>query len=195
MRKAAFQMSLGMIVALVFAVILLTVSIAWINDVFDDITGVSKQVTDIAMQNLLDDMSSSGKKVGIAAPDLTTWKRGDTGSFAIGVRNDDPIQSKVYRMKIYWDYSTEDPSKIPSDLQIKEVERTLDYGGGTIFREAGGSNTDLVKVTIPTTAISGASYLFRVIVCKDIAQPCGKLTDPATVANVYGTDQFIIKVA
>jgi len=99
-KKADFQMSLGMIVALVLAVILLTLAIAWMQGMFGQISSITFQVTDTAKQAVIDEIASSGKKVGIAAPAVTKWKRGDTGAYSIIVKNEDFVISKTYVINI-----------------------------------------------------------------------------------------------
>ena len=80
-------MSMGFIVAVVFAVILLSLAITWIQGTFQHIGVLTHEVSSYAKQNLLENMADQGKRVGIAAPAVTTWKKGETGDFALGIQN------------------------------------------------------------------------------------------------------------
>ena len=101
MRKADFQMSMGMIIAVVFAVILLSLSITWIQGLFGDFGSITHKTTDVAQQNLLENLASSGNKVGIAAPAVTSWAEGETGSYSIGIKNDDVDDEHTYYVNVY----------------------------------------------------------------------------------------------
>ncbi|MFH1444947.1 MAG: hypothetical protein ABIF08_00515 [Nanoarchaeota archaeon] len=202
-KKAAFQMSLGMIVALVFAVILLTLSIAWINGVFESFTGTTLTVSEFAMQNLMNNLAK-GDTVGLAVPDRTDWKRGQKGNIALGIRNDDTVSSKSYKIRIYaeavsggLDLDAVGPDGVTKLRDI--VENALSYGKYEI-RAPSESKTSLVDVTIPTIA-SGYSFTFRAIVfigttpdsVLDLSLAT-VMSTPAYIDKIYGTDQFIIDI-
>ena len=57
--------------------------------------------SDFVRRALLDGLAGSDAKVGVAAPDVAQWKRGDTGSYAVGVRNVYPETDKTFYINIY----------------------------------------------------------------------------------------------
>lgn len=170
-KKAAFQMSLGMIVALVFAVILLTGAIAWIQGTFQQITAITHQVTDSAKNQVINDIISDNKRVGIAAPAVTDWKKGETGSYTIVVNNIDPANDNSYTIGITRDSGP----------------GTVDIGGWMTFPTsevevpAGQYNTFDIIIKPPTNTISGI-YLFKVSV-----------TEVGGI-GVYGSDFFALEI-
>ena len=101
MKKGAFQLSLGFIVAVVFAVILLSLSLTWLQGIFDPLSTITHKTTDIAMQKLLQELASQNKRVGIAAPSVTKWKKGETGAYTLGIRNEDTDKSNTYYVNVY----------------------------------------------------------------------------------------------
>jgi len=87
-RKGAFQISLGMIVSLIFAVVILGAGLVLINNILNnpDIENTidytfSEQAKNMMLQNL--------ETVGLAAPAVMQWEQGRTGAVALGIKNDE----------------------------------------------------------------------------------------------------------
>lgn len=186
--KGAFQLSLGFIVIVVFAVIMLSLSIAWIQGIFNVLNPLTHEVTEVARQELLQRMAQNNQRVGIAAPAVIDWKRGETGSYALGIRNMDTSLDKTFYISVYLDQvggalASQNP---PSSQMVSEINAWLTYAPSE-FIPASDSKTSDIIIKPPTDANTGI-YMFRVVVCD--AQPC---TDMSSL-SIYGSEQFSVEI-
>lgn len=185
MRKGAFQLSLSFIIVVVFAVIVLSLAIAWIQGIFEVLNPLTHSVTDVARQELLDRIARSDARVGIAAPDVTQWKRGQTGSYSVGVRNIHTDQDKTFSMNVYLEEIGGGLPGTAAQYQ-SEVGEWLTFSKKT-FVESSGSTTSDIVIKPPTDAEKGI-YMFRIVVCD--ASSCTNLGSP----NLYGSQQFTLEI-
>jgi hypothetical protein len=186
-KKAAFQLSLGLIVTVVVAVVLLSLLILWLQNMIPGLERVTHQVTELAQQKLMKDLSQTGEKVGIAAPAVTTWKRGETGSFAVGIRNKYSDKDMKFYINVYLEKLGGDLSGTPAGAKKSEVDKWLTYSSSE-FVERGKSKPTSIIIKPPASGTDTGIYLFRVVVCE--RQPCVDLNSP----SVYGSAQFAIEI-
>lgn len=184
--KAAFQLSLSLIVIVVVSVILLSFLVLWLQQIFPPLVKLTHKVTDVAKQKLMNDLSRTGENVGIAAPAVTSWKRGETGSFALGIRNKYIDKDMKFYIHVYLEGLGGDLSGIPTETKKDEVEKWLTYSTME-FVERGKSKATNIIIKPSISAETGI-YLFRVVVCE--RKPCIDLTSP----SVYGSAQFSIEI-
>ncbi len=188
-RKGAFQVSMGFIITVVFAVVLLTLALPWLTDFMSQISGVTHQVTDLARSELLQEIAQAGTTVGIAAPPVTTWKRGETGAFAIGIKNKYTDQGKTFYVNVYLNQlGGALAGQSPSSMQA-EISKWLTYAPSE-FVNAGGSKSSQL-ILQPASGASAGIYQFRVLVCE--SDPCTTL-EATPEANIYGTESFAIEI-
>ena len=166
MRKADFQMSMGLIVAVVFAIILLSLSITWIQGLFSDIATITHKTTDVAQQQLLKELASSGKKVGIAAPAVTTWGKGETGSYSVGIKNTDVDKAHTYYVNVYLEAVGGDLS----DESVSSVDNEYDVNSGWLTypaaKDIADGDREIIDLIIKPTMGSGSGiYTFTIAVC------------------------------
>jgi len=160
-------------------------------------SGITSQITDIAKQMLLENLVNSGKVVGIAAPATTAFRRGDTGAFAFGIRNDDEEEDQTFYVHVYIASvsgtlsSLEELAEGVSDW-ITYVNRVNIAAGETAVK-------DLV-IKIPVNAQKGI-YAFRIAVCKgnegdtlDCHAPDSKAGYIDSSENLYGAESFAIEI-
>lgn len=185
-RKGAIQISLGIIVVVVFSVILLSLLLSWVYGIFDPFTEITHKVTDVARQELLSKLAQAGGRVGIAAPAITEWKRGETGSFALGIRNSDPANDNTYSINVYLEQLGGALAGTPASSLDQEVASWLTFSDKE-FVEAGGSKSTNIIIKTKPDAQTGI-YLLRVVVCD--AASCVDLNSP----NLYGSAQFAIEI-
>jgi hypothetical protein len=88
-KKGAIQMSLGLIVAVVFAVVLLTLAITWIQGMIGDITQITHDLTKQAETKLRDTFAETSTNFAIW-PTHYDMKPGDTVKLLGGVKNNAP---------------------------------------------------------------------------------------------------------
>ncbi|MFC2143876.1 hypothetical protein ACFLQO_00735 [Candidatus Aenigmatarchaeota archaeon] len=185
-KKGAFQLSLSFIIMVVFAVIVLSLAIAWIQGMFEPLTSLTHSITDVARSELLDRIASSDSRVGIAAPDVSAWSRGETGSYAVGVKNTHADKDQTFSMNVYLE-------EIGGELAGKGVEAYANAArkwltfSTKIFVESSGSETTDIVIQPPTNAEKGI-YMFRIVVCEALS--CTNLDSP----NLYGSQQFTLEI-
>lgn len=199
MRKADFQMSMGFIVAVVFAIILLSLAITWIQGLFGDISTITHKTTDVAQQQLLQELASSGKKVGIAAPAVTAWGKGETGSYAVGIKNDEVDKDHTYFVNVY----------------LEEVGGGLQYSGTLAnsvaswltypkAKDISAGEREIVDLIIrpEVSGVTPGIYTFTVAVCRretGVTYDCHATslnypgyTEKST--NLYGSTTFALEI-
>lgn len=88
-RRGAIQISIGFVVIIVLAVLILTLGIGWVRSLFTTITEITTQVTDIAKQNLIQNLRKGDDKVMLTIPDKIRQRRGVAGQFGVGIKNVD----------------------------------------------------------------------------------------------------------
>ncbi len=186
--KAAIQMSLGMIVALVFAVILLTLAIIWIQGIMSGVTEITHKVTDVARDQLMSRLSAGGR-VGIAAPTVTTWTRGETGSFALGIRNENLDQDKTYYINVYlekFNPGTGMRDCVTTGSNCPNIGGWLTFSNSEFIPKGESKASDIIIK--PTTDAQSGIYKFKAIVCKESI--CTDTTSP----TLYGDESFSIEI-
>lgn len=186
MRKGAFQLSLSFIIVVVFAVIVLSLAIAWIGGLFETITELTFSVTDIAEQELLDRLASGDSRVGIAAPDVSAWNRGETGSYSVGVKNIHSDKDVTFAMGVYLEEIGGDLAGRPVSSYTSDARKWLTFSD-KVFVESSGSSISRIVIKPPANAEKGI-YMFRVVVCD--AASCQNLNSP----NLYGSQQFTLEI-
>jgi hypothetical protein len=185
-RKGAFELSLSFIIIVVFAVIVLSLAIAWIQGIFGGISPLTHQVTDVARQQLLETIAQSDRRVDIAAPDVTKWKRGETGSYAVGVRNVHSDQDKAFSMNVYLEEIGGALAGKSASAYASSVEKWLTFSKD-IFVSKSSSETSDIIIKPPANADTGI-YMFRIVVCD--AGTCRNLDS----GGLYGSAQFTIEI-
>ncbi len=197
-RKGAIQMSLGMIVAVVFAVVLLTALIVWINSMLSDITGISYEITKIAKDQLIEDLETTGKVVGVAAPAIDEWGRGNKGSIFLAVENDNPQSLTTYYYHIYLENLAGALAGEDANDYFDEANLWLTNTGSIDAPPGEMGNADII-VTVPSTADVGV-YQFRVAICTEPpASSCHSASETITgygiaSSSLYGSDQFALDI-
>jgi hypothetical protein len=196
-RKAAIDLSLGFIVTVVFAVVLLGLALTWVSGIFNPLNQITYKVTDVAIQNLMKDMNTGNKKVGIAAPAVTTWKRGETGSYALGVKNTDVNQKHTFYSNAYLealggDLAGTDPNSLMSDVN-KWITPISPLELDPSQRE---STAVIIK---PSTQAATGIYSFRVCSCTSLSDMTCHGTSPGIYAtsspSLYGCQSFALEIA
>ena len=168
--KGAFQLSMSFIVIVVIAVILLSLSVTFLTGIFEQINPLVNQVNQIARDKLLSELAESNNRVGIAAPAVTEWKRGETGSFAIGIRNKETDRSQRFTINVKLD-SLGGALTGRRIADFKDVERKwFTYTRSEVVQASESKTVDLtIKPNIDDLP---GIYLFRAFVCTMDVQDC-----------------------
>jgi len=187
--KGAFQLSLSFIVIVVFSVILLSLSIAFLQGIFPQISTLTHQVTDVARDELIDRISRGAERAGIAAPAVTTWKRGETGSFALGIRNINTDRDVTYSINIYLEVVGGELAGMNASIFAVEARKWLTVSPNEFVPASSAKTSDII--IRPSITADPGIYKFRAIVCDTpIAQQCVDLSSP----TLYDSDQFTLEI-
>lgn len=195
-QKGAIELSLGFIVAVVFAVVLLSLALLWLQGMFNPIKDITHKTTEIATQQLLTQLSTGNKKVGIAAPDVTTWRRGETGSFALGIKNDDVNNQKTYYPFVYLESLGGDLKDTPVTSIQTDVNKWISLNPITLPLDPNSKDT-LAVIIKPTGNAATGIYLFRACACTTYDVTCHAISPgvyETASPSLYGCASFSIEI-
>jgi len=186
-RKGAIQMSLGMIVAVVFAVILLVFLVQWIGGMFETVTYLTSSITQQAHEELSQNLQQGIEKIGFTVPNKFTQKKNAVGKFEIGIRNDQ-YNDKCFIIDINLEQA---------DLSVRSTECTGNpqYPCESLINKAENWFTFIpyawidaqeITYTIVDSDVSDAvpgAYMFRVKIYtssdeSEVGCGVGSVTDP-----------------
>lgn len=172
-RKAAIQMSLGLIIAVIFAVVFLSLAVTWVSDFMSNISGLSSDLLAEGSQQISDVFSQTNQRFAIYPPEWTV-ERGDNLRMVAGIINKEP--DSLEHMFVV--------NVIPTDPTtvgwINEIE----------FRTPlkAGFNQQLnfpITITPNIEAVAG-TYVFYVIACKDYTfNQCSTIEDQNFQSTQY----------
>ena len=174
MRKGAIELSLGFIVTVVFAVILLSLAIVWLRGTIINVS----TLTDDQLQRAEEELRSvfdEGTKNYDVKPSNYELDAGTKLLFKGGVKNNDkdakehnfvfnvfPASASRF---IVDNYGCSDFSAC-SELQ-SDMLSWLTYNSGPYSIAAGNYRTYDVSLEIPTDAVKG-TYQYDAVVCEDM---------------------------
>jgi hypothetical protein len=195
-RKAAIDLSLGFIVTVVFAVVLLGLALTWVSGIFTPLNQITYKVTDVAIQNLMKDMNTGNKKVGIAAPAVTTWKRGETGSYVLAVKNTDVNQKHTFFANVYLE-------NLGGELSGTNPSTMSDVNGWITLSPTSlpldPNDRDVINVIIkPVSNADTGIYSFRACVCTSNDPSCHATSTglyETSSPSLYGCQSFALEIA
>jgi hypothetical protein len=198
-RKAAFQMSLGFIVAVVFAVVLLTLSVTWVQDLFGGVVTLTDDLTQDAHNKLQEEFRSTSKNFAVW-PSRRTQNAGTTVILSAAVDNDaDDGETHEFLINIIPSAASAsvcpggelDTCVSPAGDSLKEyMERwvTWDFGKRAVSINTIGFWD--ITVEVPSDVMKG-QYMFNVIACWDEDEDGNQMVPSvgsceATAENIWG---------
>jgi len=176
-RKAAIQLSLGFIVAVVFAVVLLSLSLTWLQGIFAGFTGITNDLTQQAQNKLRQTFEETNSNFAIW-PNRYDLKRGEELKMSAGIKNNaEDGLSHMFVINII--PATASKSVCPGG----DVNSCLAPGGKTLYEEMltwvtwdmSSSVIQINQVGYKTISIKPDSqaklgtYIFNVVACKDMS--------------------------
>jgi hypothetical protein len=180
--KGAIQMSIGFIVAIVFAVILLSLFITWMQGFFGQITVITEDLTQEASIKIKDTFKNTDSNFAVW-PNEWTMDRGTELKLLAGIKNNAPdTQSHYYMINVLA------PAGHPQEsLMNSWVDRTpfsspqwVDFG------------SDLeIPVTITPTGVGAGTYTFDVIACEVSSTASMGDCDTRGDQNFGGSSKYI----
>jgi len=153
-RRGAIQMSLGLIVAVIFAVVFLSLAVVWVNDFMNQLTHVTEDLIKEGKTKIRETFSETDQKFDIY-PKEWTLKRGEELKMVAGVINREP-DSLPHSFVI---------NVIPTKSETSSWIDNSEFN--TPLTAQSGSILDFpITLTPPRTTPSG-TYVFYVIACMD----------------------------
>jgi len=154
---------------------------------------VTHTVSDDVKEQLLDSLSQTGDRVLLAFPADTGWQRGESGSFALGIRNIYNTQ-KTYYVNVYLE--SVGMAMEASEVQA-EANSWLEFADSV---DVPASNMLTTEVIIrPEYGAYLGAYAFRVAVCEAPENGDCHHISPAVgyttaSASIYGSAQLSFEV-
>jgi hypothetical protein len=169
-KRGAIQLSMGFIITVVIAIILLGLAITWIQGMFGSITGLTEDLTQQAQTNLRETFKQTGGNFAIW-PNQYELDRGKGIRMSAGIENDAPDgQPHFFVINIVPTSASSnicpggDVTTCPS-VQSKMMDWvTIDRSKTRIAINTQGFK--YIDVSIPSDAIAG-TYFYNVMSCYD----------------------------
>lgn len=172
-RKAAFQMSMGFIIAVVFAIVLLSLALTWLRGMMDGLMGITDDLTQEAQANLRDAFRETATSFAVW-PNQYNLDPGKGLRMSAGIEND-AIDGKDHKFVINVVPATADEkivsikgcTNFETCTTLKEEMKTwatFDKSVGLIQINSVGFK--FVEIRPQADAIKG-TYMFNVVACYD----------------------------
>lgn len=94
--KGAIELSISFVVIVVIAVLILSLGIIWIQNIFGSITELTDQVIEKAKENLMSDITAGRREMGVTLPSLTKVTPGQGASLQMILKNTEVNQRCFY---------------------------------------------------------------------------------------------------
>ncbi len=191
-RAGDFQLSLGLIVTVVFAVVLLSLAVLWIQGVFPGLTGLTDDLVQDARAKIRETFSTSNQNFAIW-PNQHELKPGKSLRMLAGIKNNaadgKDHQFAVNVIPIGASTCSEGDAAC---LDAIKGWLTFDKTTGLVLIRDIGEKT--ITLTVPQNAVQG-TYLFNVVVCADFVQSTGASVGPPGSASCTATSQNLFSSA
>jgi len=191
MRKGAIQMSLGLIVAVVFAVVLLSLMIVWIQGLASSLGGLTDDLFQQAQQRIRDTFQDSNSNFAVW-PSQYTLPPGKSLIMAAGMKNNAPDGSSACTGSFS---SCQGPGGLTMDQYMRSW---LTFDGNPARGLINEVLYSSLTISVPDNSPKG-TYIFKAISCYDLASPVPDYTNclptsPETVL-LSGAQSITIIVA
>lgn len=159
-NKGAIELSLGMIVAVVFAIVLLSLALGWLTGLIGGITDMTETMKQEAQAKLKQTFRETNENFDIWPPNSEVGPKTRIAVVA-GVKNnaeDGKNHNYVFNIKV---------SKVPDDANKARVNSWLTWSGEEVMSIRSEGDTEVpITIEIPSTAVKG-TYIFTIIACTD----------------------------
>jgi len=188
-RKGAFQLSLGFIITVVFAIVLLSLAIVWLQGLIGGIEDISNQLIQQAGVKLDETFQDSEVNFAIWPPDGPPYQVpvGTKMAVVAGIRND-AADSQAHTFGVLIERVSE-----PSGATTMPVLESVPPPKTVPFR--GDPAKFPLLITIPEGATQGV-YIYRITACSDADDYGSDCPDSITDApELWGTAKdFVLEV-
>ena len=189
------------IIVIILAVLVLTLGTGFLQNIFKQVDVIGTQVTDKAINELINQLSNTKKEVGTTIGARKVIDRNQPAEFAVVINNGIQGSAKDSCFKVFLTIEDADRGIInrlgcadfSTCTKLKETEQWFSFAP-TKWLSSGKAEPSKVSVNIPAEADSG-DYIFRAAVginskLTDFSQ-CNAQTQGFTQ---YGSEDFILQV-
>jgi hypothetical protein len=200
MRKGAVDISIGFIVVIIFAVILLSLAIVWLRGTIEQITGLTTDLSQQAQSKLTETFRQATSNFAVW-PNQYEIEPGKKLVMSGGVKNNAPDgQSHDFVINVVPIAASSsvcptgniETCTVPGGITMKSfMEGWVTADKGPTRVEINGMWFPKITITLPNNAMKG-DYIFNAMACKDILNPndCTR-----TTLNWGGSSQSIMVTA
>ena len=174
-RKAAIQMSLGLIIAVIFAVVFLSLAVTWVSDFMGSISSLSTDLLKEGSQKIRDVFSQTNQRFAIY-PQEWTIERGQSLKMVAGVVNKEP--DSLEHMFVV--------NVIPTDPTTAGWINDIEFR--TPLKAGFNQVLDFpITITPPKEGTLAGTYVFYVIACINVNAPgqCNTIQDQNFQSTQY----------
>jgi hypothetical protein len=189
-KHGAFQLSLGFIITVVFAIVLLSLGLTWLRTTIGGITTLTDDLTQQAQTNLRDTFRQTTNNFAIW-PNEYELARGKELKFSAGIEND-AVDGKTHKYVInVIPVAVSDNICAGGDVKKcpeveQEMKKWLTYYRG--IKTITPNYIDYIPITVkPTENAKKGTYMFHVVCCydKDDKEPSSDNCLPDS-ENIWG---------
>jgi len=161
-KIGAFELSMGFIITIVFAVVMLTLALTWLSGYFGQVNDMSDELFQQG-QNKIKDIFSEGDDNFFIWPDTYTVTLADEAriAFAAGLKNDaDDGENHKFVLNVY-------ATEVPNGMTKSQVNGWLSFSSTSKTINIGSyDDSKKIVINIPKNAKKG-NYFFEVAACWD----------------------------
>ncbi len=181
-KKGAMQMSLGFIIAVVFAVVLLSLAIVWLRGMMENVSGLTVDLTQQARNELADTFKQTRSNFAIW-PKRQDMERGKTLILSAGIKNNDPEgKDKWFFVNVQCtasDSTVANAQKLAGGWVTIPTTAAFARASDVVYRD--------ITLNVPTDAPDG-NYIFDVVACYWDSNP-GTPTCTSGSSNLWASQQ------
>lgn len=161
-RAGDFQLSLGLIVTVVFAVVLLSLAVLWIQGVFPGLSGVTDDLLQDSKAKIRETFSTSNENFAIW-PNQHNLAPGKSLRMLAGIKNNAP-DGRDHEFVINVIPVRASTCAQGDQACLDEVAGWLTYDDTRSIVLIGDIGEKTIELRVPQNAVQG-TYLFNVVVC------------------------------
>jgi len=176
-RKGAIELSLGFIVAVVFAVVLLSLAILWLNNLFPQFMSITDDLTQQSQSKIQETFQTTQNNFAVW-PDQYSLDRGRELRMSAGIKNDAEdgqnhnfvinVAPAAASRGVCPSPGTIDTCTAPGGKLLKEfMQEWISWDSSPGIIQINRVGYKKISLKVPSNAVSG-TYIFNVVACKDV---------------------------
>ncbi len=164
-KRAAIEMSVGTMVIIVIAVVMLVLALIFVRRIFSGATNNVDQLNDAVKGEINKLFGQEGQKYALSLPGMTAKvKQRETFGVAFGIRNLDTSGRFHYQVEV----QSSGVSPTCSGLTPQQANNWIILGSaGDLPINSGDIGHGLIKINVPSSASVGCQVRFNVEVTRD----------------------------